>query len=346
MPRADLLKRLFTFYVNHDDDGFRRIAEELVREARDSGHHLVAEDLRTILAKRNGSVPKPPPRPSFAPLTPPPKSDPDASSIIEIREPRHSLEDLVLDENAAARLERIVMELRCQQRLAEFNLAPARKLLFHGPPGCGKTLTAEVLARELGLPFALARIDAVVSSFLGETSANLRRVIDFAERTPCVLLLDEFDSIGKSRDDPHEVGELKRVINSFLQMLDGFAGMGVIVAATDHSALLDPALWRRFDDVILFPRPTPAYIVQLLSQLTRGIHSSDISPSKLAKSFAGLSHSEVTDVIRSTLKHMVLTNHEKIGDAEVLAELRRYRGRIQNGASSPVVRDCCKRKKD
>ena len=160
-----------------------------------------------------------------------------------------------------------------------------------------------------------------------------------------MLLLDEFDSIGKSRDDPHEVGELTRVVNSFLQMLDGFAGQGVVVAATNHPALLDPALWRRFDEVVLFPRPTPTHIVRLLGQLTRGIHKASVTPSKLAKSFSGLSHSEITDVIRATLKRMVLQDQERIGDDDVLSELSRYKGRVMKEAPRQLGTEHAKRKK-
>lgn len=171
-------------------------------------------------------------------------------------------------------------------------------------------------------------MDAVVSSYLGETSSNLRRVFDFAAANPCVLLLDEFDSIGKSRDDPHEVGELKRVVNSFLQMLDGFNGQGLVIAATNHQSLLDPALWRRFDDVIYFPKPTPNEAVRLVKLLLRGIEKVVVEPSRLARSLNGLAHSEICDVVRGAIKKMVLADKSTLSENDVSEELKQYRHRM------------------
>jgi len=141
---------------------------------------------------------------------------------------------------------------------------PATKLLFCGPPGCGKTLCAEIIASELGLPLLYTRFDAIVSSYLGETAANLRKVFEYASSSRWVVLFDEFDAIGKARDDAAEHGELKRVINSFLQLLDGFTAPSILIAATNHEQLLDPALWRRFDEILVFPRPSVHEIRSLL----------------------------------------------------------------------------------
>ena len=325
MPRADLLRKLFHCYASHDDAGFRSVAAEIVAEARESGHNLVAEDLRAILTRSNGSAAKPSNGPSLIPL---PRADAAHGDGVDVRQPRNSLENVVLSAETRTVIDRVLAEHHCQDQLATFNLTPARKLLFFGPPGCGKTLTAEAIAFELGLPFGVVLQDAVMSSYLGETSSNLRRVIDFAERTPCVLLFDEFDSIGKDRDDAHEVGELKRVVNSFLQMLDGYAGKGIIIAATNHESMLDSALWRRFDEAVLFKLPTPADIVQLLKLLTRGLVKSDITPSKLATGAKGLSHAEITDAVRASLKRMVLEGRAQIGEGDILAELNRLRGRM------------------
>lgn len=327
MPRADLLRKLFHCYVSHDDAGFRSVADEIVAEARESGHSLVAEDLRAILARSNGTTTKKGTNgPALIAL--PQSHAPGGGQGVDVRQPRCSMESVVLSADAKAAIDRVLAEHHQQDQLAAYNLSPARKLLFFGPPGCGKTMTAEALAFELGLPFGVVRQDAVVSSYLGETSSNLRRVIDFAEQTPCVLLFDEFDSIGKDRDDAHEVGELKRVVNSFLQMLDGYTGKGIIIAATNHESMLDTALWRRFDEAVLFSRPTAAQIAQLFKLLTRGLVKKNITPSKLASRATGLSHAEITDAVKASIKRMVIEGRTQIGEGDIFAELDRLRERM------------------
>lgn len=325
MARADLLKKLFQCFAVHDDDGFRQTADEIIAEESRSNHHVLAEDLRAILSRRNGDAVK---SHMPTPMISLPRDSRDAASLVTIREPVATMEDVILDDGTRLRVDRVMDENRSRDRLAAFNLRPKQKLLFCGPPGCGKTLTAEATAHELGLPFALTRVDAVVSSYLGETSANLRRVFDFATANPCVLLLDEFDSIGKSRDDLHEVGELKRVVNSFLQMLDGFSGQGLVIAATNHQSLLDPALWRRFDEVIYFPKPTANEIVLLVKMLLRGVEKEAFEPSSLARSFKGFAHSEICDVVNGAIKKMVLSGGSVLHECDILEELKQYQHRL------------------
>lgn len=330
MSRSNFIKQLFELYALADDEGFRQVAENLIEAERKRGNHLYAEDLRALLIRRNGHSKQSLKGPSLTSLSLP-TQDRDNSPLISVRLPRISLADVVLQSEALGRLHRVLDELRNRDRLQSINIPPARKLLFYGPPGCGKTASAEAMAAELGLPFAAARIDSVVSSYLGETSSNLRRVFDFAQSTPCVLLLDEFDSIGKSRDDPHEVGELKRVVNSFLEMLDSYSGDGIIIAATNHEGLLDTALWRRFDEVVHFSRPTSLEIVTLLNLLLRGIPKTTITPSKLSKAFNGMSHAEVCEVVKTAIKTMVLSNRESLDNSQILAALKLHRSRRKLG---------------
>lgn len=323
MARADHLKRLLESHVAHDDSGFRDAAERLIAEHRRLGHHVVAEDLRAILLRQNGTV-KPMPTKSFIPLQ---RTDAEPTDLLAVRPPRATFEELVLAPATQRLISRVVEEFRHRAALEAANLHPNRKLLFSGPPGCGKTITAEALAHDLGLPFAVTRIDSIVSSLLGETSTNLRRVFDYANANPCVLLLDEFDSIGKSRDDVHELGELKRVVNSFLQLLDSYHGRGVVIAATNHESLLDSALWRRFDEVIHFSPPTKSDIVQLLRLLLRGVAKSDVTPSRLAESMKGLSHAEVTAITRSVIKTMIISGKSDIGVDMFTVAIQQYRAR-------------------
>jgi SpoVK/Ycf46/Vps4 family AAA+-type ATPase len=174
-------------------------------------------------------------------------------------------------------------------------------------------MAAEALAKELYLPLVLVRFDAVISSYLGETAANLRRVFDFAASRPMVLLFDEFDAIGKKRDDAEEHGELKRVVNAFLQMLDSSRGDALTIAATNHERMLDRALWRRFDEVIVFPAPSVTQIGELLKRHLRQIGTLDVDWEASAISLHGSSHADVKRVAQDATKISLLSGAKCVG---------------------------------
>jgi SpoVK/Ycf46/Vps4 family AAA+-type ATPase len=202
--------------------------------------------------------------------------------------------------------------------------------LFVGPPGCGKTLAADVLAAELSLPLVYARFDGIVSSFLGETATNLRRVFSYAAKAPSLLFFDEFDTIGKRRDDDHEVGELKRVVGSFLQILDSYPRDRLVVAATNHEGLLDEALWRRFDDVLVFPRPTMPQLVDLLTMKLRGVRKSGVDVPVLAAEMQGFTFADAERVCVDAIKAMVLAGAKELHGDLIRAELEEQRARLRD----------------
>jgi len=200
----------------------------------------------------------------------------------------------------------IVNEHRRANDLTRVGLWPTRTAVLTGPPGVGKTLAARWLAAELGLPLLVLDLSAVMSSFLGRTGANLRHVLDYAKGLSCVLLLDEIDAIAKRRDDVHEVGELKRLVNVLLQEIDDWPAGGLLVAATNHANLLYPAVWRRFESRIEFPLPDAQATRKLIEILIEDSPVSDGWLAALGIAFAGLSFSEIEREILAARKASVM----------------------------------------
>jgi len=319
MSRGELIKALFFAYSTGSDADFRRAAEVLIQEEGKLGHTILAQDLRSLLQRRRTSQIKP------TPLLPlganNGRSLGDHISVLTESRPTVGFVDVILSEPARTQVIRVIDEHRKGEKLGLYSLEPKRRLLFYGPPGCGKTYTAAMIAHELGYPLQSVRVDGVISSLLGETAANLRRAFKEAENAPSVLLFDEFDSIGKSRDDIHEVGELKRVVNAFLQLLDSFEGRGLVIAATNHEHLLDDALWRRFEDVIYFDLPKPTAIAQYMRLLIRGVAKADIVPSDLVTKLDGLSYSDIRLIFVNAMKTMVLADRDILLHTDVASEV-------------------------
>ena len=190
-------------------------------------------------------------------------------------------------------LRQVVREREQRERLAQAGVDPTRSVLFTGPPGVGKTLAAKWIARELQQPLAILDLSAVMSSFLGRTGSNVRAVLDFARDHDCILLLDELDAVAKRRDDTSEIGELKRLVTVLLQEIDEWPPSGLLLAATNHAKLLDPAVWRRFEVVVEFPLPEPKGIEALLrDHLELGPNSP--WPTVLSRALVGSSFSDAT----------------------------------------------------
>lgn len=262
--------------------------------------------------------------------------DPDRdAALVDIVRPQRSRDELVLGPDAGARLERVVEEFRSKALLARHGLSPKSRLLFIGPPGCGKTLCAETLATELGLDVLHARFDGIVSSFLGETANNLRRVFAFAAQRDAILFFDEFDALGKRRDDAQEVGELKRVVSSFLQILDAHPKDKMVVAATNHEGMLDDALWRRFDEIVVFPRPTTTQLEQLIDLRLRAVRKRGVDLHSFAEKMTGLSYADAERVCLEAIKAMLLSGQRELTSDHVTNELAAQQQRVALAAGKP-----------
>ena len=324
MATGKLLRQLIKSGVEGYTVAFRAASEEVIREERAKQHHLLANDLERLLYGR--------PR-DFTPsasrsLDKPPVDRERNLALLDLREPTRRLDDTVLSDETRSAIEEVLQEHHHIERLASCGLRAADRLLFYGPPGCGKTLTAEVIASELGLPLAIVRVDAVVSSYLGETAANLRKVFDFAAANAAVVLFDEFDALAKERADEAEHGELRRVVNAVLQMMDAYQGRSVLIAATNHETMLDLAVWRRFEEVLLFEPPNLDQLRRLLALKLRGVRREfEVEDAAVTSLFNGMTHADVERVLRRAIKDMVLAGKEFLTVAHVETAVGRERPR-------------------
>jgi SpoVK/Ycf46/Vps4 family AAA+-type ATPase len=326
---SEAIQKLLLAHFGGDEEGFRVAAWDVVKEERRLNHTVFANELEKILEKANGHLPS---KTFFAALSANngnmPKDNDKNANLIELSHPDSDMDDLVLAPELRKNIDRIIHERRSSEVLRSHGLKPASKLLFCGPPGCGKTMAAAALAQALYLPLATVRFDAVVSSYLGETAANLRKVFDYARVRPVLLFFDEFDAIGKERTAVDEHGELKRVVNSFLQMLDSFHSETLTLAATNHQGMLDPALWRRFDDILLFNVPSEAEIESLLCKHFRQIKlSTTVRLKAVSKQLVGFSHADIERIATEAIKEVVLNDLVQVTPAILKQAIERQQKR-------------------
>jgi len=316
------LVALLHAFGERQDATFLRVAEGIIADELAANHHALASELRRALDRARGTVRE---RRSTAELLPMPKDRRNGEQLITYREPTVSQDQIVLGKSCARKIARILEEHRNQFLLAQHGYPPKRKLLFWGPPGCGKTFTTNFIAHELGMPIGTIRLNAVISSFLGDTAAHIQRVFDLADSRPMVLLLDEIDAIAKNRDDRNDVGELKRVVNSVLQAMDAFASeKSIIIAASNHQYLLDPAIWRRFDEIVHFPPPTEPARQQYLKLLLNGVSFTG-SFRNAARMLSSLSFADIQKVVVDAIKGMILRGDTKLRATDIMERLRAFR---------------------
>jgi len=245
----------------------------------------------------------------------------ELAELLTVSQPQSRLGDMVLDETLGGQLRRVVREQRHAGRLLENGLSPRRKLLLYGPPGTGKTLTGAVLAGELGLPLMQVRLDGLITKYMGETSAKLRQVFDATAQTRGVYFFDEFDAIGSQRGLNNDVGEIRRVLNSFLQMIEQDSSHSLIVAATNHPEILDYALFRRFDDVLYYGLPDREGIASLLENRLGHTADRNVSWQRIADAARGLSYAELARAADEVLKETLIHNRENASEPEIGATI-------------------------
>ena len=236
-----------------------------------------------------------------------PKDKDSTLDLIEVQSPHVKLSDVALGPHTQRAIDQVIAEHRNREELGRRGILPTSRLIFCGPPGCGKTVTAYALAQELDMPVAYVKLDGVVSSYLGQTGTNLSKIFDFVHGKRLMLFLDEFDAIAKKRDDSHELGELKRVVTTLLQKFDALSPETLVVAATNHDHLLDPAVWRRFEMSIRLEEPDEGQRETILKRFAvEHDLGYNANSELLVKLTAGMSGAQIVGFLQSLAKYWVM----------------------------------------
>ncbi|MBE02863.1 MAG: ATPase [Euryarchaeota archaeon] len=321
MANANQLKALFQSHLEGDDTRFYSVAMQVAAHEAKRGHGKLAEELRRLIdqaktrraaAATGGAVPIGKPRGELA-------------NLLAVSYPKSRLSDMVLNSELAIQLERIIREQRHAAEILAHGLQPRRKLLLVGPPGTGKTLTASVLAGELGLPLFQVRLDGLITKFMGETAAKLRQIFDSTQQARGVYFFDEFDAIGSQRGLANDVGEVRRILNSFLQMIEQDQSHSLIIGATNHPDILDNALFRRFDDILHYELPDETHIADVLKSRLGHLAVKNISWKRLASKALGLSYAELTRAADEVLKTALIECIDKISEKHISLALEERR---------------------
>lgn len=316
---AELTKRLFRAIATGSEKDLSQLCKKIIEDENGKGHGVLATQLEAILkANSSSSTSTPLKTDSERVLQSLPTSRRYHDPLV-VRMDRALLRHfMVLPDAVEARFARIEKEFAARERLAAFGLRNKKKILLYGQPGCGKTLGAERLAWTTGLPLVKVRFDALISSYFGESGINLRAVFESAKERPCVLFLDECDFIAKSRNNQNDVGEVPRLVNTLLQLLEDFDAPGLLVAATNLDKQLDKALFRRFDDVFEVTPPGTSEIERLLKTTLSTVEvSKDIDWEKLVSSLLGMSAADVVKVAQDAAKSTVLSGRGAVYHADL-----------------------------
>lgn len=329
MAKVEQIKALLKSHVEGDDQRFFAVAMQVAAHEARLGHAKSADEIRSLVDRAKAQR-------GTGRLVQISQPRGELANLLAVSYPKARLSDMVLSESLATEIRRVIREQRHAEKILAHGLSPRRKLLLLGPPGTGKTLTASVLAGELGLPLFQVRLDGLLTKFMGETAAKLRQVFEATGQTRGVYFFDEFDAIGSQRSAANDVGEIRRVLNSFLMMIEQDQSHSLILAATNHPDILDTALFRRFDDVLSYALPDGKQIEKLLRARLEKVTSRGVRWSDLAAASVGLSYAEIARAVEEVLKAALIDAAEEIGEAEIqrmLKERKEIRRRVPSRRS-------------
>lgn len=326
MNSGEAYRKLFATFASGAKDDFLKVAEGIIEDEEKKHNNKLAKELRRILY--NGSKAKTYLE-RYKKSLPIPRDAERGLPLLEMKEFNRDWSDLVIEEEMNKVLNEVVLEIQKREILEINGLKPKEKLLFFGPPGCGKTLAAEVLSTVLSYPMVYVKFDGLISSYLGETASNLRKVFDFIEEGQWLVFFDEFDAIGKERDSPFEHGEMKRLINSFLQMLDNYKGESLIIGATNHQHLLDPALWRRFDELIYFGFPDVERRIKIFKKYLRTMRTRSLDLEYFGDKTDGMSPADIEMICLNSIKDVTLSDKKLLTKSVLEKYTQKQLDRIQ-----------------
>ncbi|ACY23400.1 AAA ATPase central domain protein [Gordonia bronchialis DSM 43247] len=332
MATNDQLKALVVSHADGDDSQFYSVAMQVAAKAARSGQSKFAQELRDLVddLRQRGVTST---RVASVVAVTQPRGE--LGSLLTVSYPDARLSDLALSDSLGDQLRQVLLEQRQRDELARHGLRPARRLLLIGSPGTGKTSTARVIAGELGLPLFAIRLDSIITKFMGETAAKLRLVFDALVETRGVYLFDEVDALAGDRAAPNDVGEIRRVLNSFLQFLEEDDSDSVVVAATNHPRLLDNALFRRFDTVMDFALPDDKSIRTVIENRLASFYISNLSWKRVISAAQGLSHAEIATAAENAAKRTVLAERARIRTDDLVSALaERARVDAQHGPNA------------
>lgn len=298
MARSDLLVNLVRAGLSSDQKLMKKTVEALVSEERSKQHNILANKLEEVVRHYDINT-------ATASVR---SIDEKTQSLFYEVNPQRRLEELILPKHVFQACSEIIEEHHRSDLLRSYNLEPRNRILLSGPPGNGKTTLAEAMAEALFIPLIVVRYDSIIGSYLGETAQRLKRLFDYVKTRRCLLFFDEFDSIGKERGDNHETGEIKRVVSSLLLQIDDLPSYVVIVTATNHSELLDRAVWRRFQVRLELPLPTKEQIEEWFLRFQKSVSEPiGIGSHEFVEKLAGLSFAELQDFCTDVIRRFVLS---------------------------------------
>lgn len=308
MATADQLKSLVKAYVERNDEKFKTVVLQIAAHEAKLGHDNFARELKKQIDKMGNR------RPSIIQLT-------SQNPMLSLSVPNYDLSELIVSVEIRENINRILNEYRNRNKLHSYGLMNRRKIMIEGKPGTGKTLTAAIIASELSLPLYTVQMDKLITKFMGETSTKLRQIFDSIKSIVGVYFFDEFDAIGADRSFDNEVGEMRRILNSFLQFIEQDSSESIIIVATNNQKLLDQALFRRFDDVLHYSLPTKLEVHQLLENKLVNYDDTFLVTNEILESADGLSHAEIVKVCDDAIKAAIL-DEEPITKKKVISLLK------------------------
>jgi SpoVK/Ycf46/Vps4 family AAA+-type ATPase len=312
--KSNLMIKLIEAHCSGSEAAFKKALQDMAIDEERKGNLALSAALRNAYAQVK--------QPAFPPSSPlsemsfvaqnavqAPRDKDSALELLEVFESAVPLSDVALPAKTREALVQIIEEQREVKKLTSQGVAPANRVLLCGPPGCGKTLTANALAKEINIPIAYVKLDGLVSSYLGQTGTNIRKIFEYVKNKRILLFLDEFDAIAKKRDDAHELGELKRVVTTLLQNMDAMGGNVFLVAATNHHHLLDPAIWRRFNASVFLDLPDVTQREEIITKFWKEIlNKYEFDMKTLVALTEGTSGAQINNFLQSVAKNCILYN--------------------------------------